>query len=108
MIFTNRSPEDIDISIEGQRLVKSEHERFLGVIIDSKFSWSYQMIYNSLIQSHLYHCATVWGTKSLNSTQSLFSAQKKVIRATNTEFNNYFYDKKNLNFHLTRKLSSTK
>ena len=42
MIFTNnRSPEDIlNISIEGQRLVKSEHERFLGVIIDSKLSWS--------------------------------------------------------------------
>ena len=41
MIFTNnRSPEDIlNISIEGQRLVKSEHERFLGVIIDSKLSW---------------------------------------------------------------------
>ena len=39
MIFTNRSPEDINISIEGQQLVKSEHERFLGVIIDSKLSW---------------------------------------------------------------------
>ena len=121
MIFSNRSPEDINISIEGQQLVKSEHERFLGVIIDSKLSWrqhikqlktkisrnagvmmklkssipnkARKMLYNSLIQSHLYYCTTVWGTKSLNSIQSLFSAQKKAIRATDSEYHNYFYDK---------------
>ena len=122
MIFSNRSPEDINISIEGQQLVKSEHERFLGVIIDSKLSWrqhikqlktkisrnagvmlklkssipnkAQKMLYNSLIQSHLYYCTTVWGTKSLNSIQSLFSAQKKAIRATDSEYHNYFYDNK--------------
>ena len=37
MIFTNRSPEDINI--EGQQVVKSEHKRFVSVIIESKLSW---------------------------------------------------------------------
>ena len=41
MIFTYRSPEDINISIEAQRLMKSEHERLAGFIIDSKLSWSH-------------------------------------------------------------------
>ena len=122
MIFSNKSPSDINISIGGQRLVQSEHERFLGVIIDSKLSWAQhirqlktkisrnagvmiklkniiphkaqKMLYNSLIQSHLYYCACVWGTKSFNSIKSLFSAQKKAIRATDVLYHNYFYDKK--------------
>ena len=40
MIFTNKRREDINISLEGKRLLKSEHERFLGVIIDSRLNWA--------------------------------------------------------------------
>ncbi len=121
MIFTNKASGDINVSIEGKRILKSEHERFLGVIIDSKLNWTQhikqlktkisrnagvmiklksiipykaqRMLYNSLIQSHLYYCAAIWGTKSLNTVQSLFSSQKKAIRATDTEYHNYYYDK---------------
>ena len=46
----------------------------------------------------MYYCATVWGTNSLNSIQSLCSAQKKAIRATDSEYRNYFYDKEKLAF----------
>ena len=121
MIFTNKRREDIHVTIDGKRLKKSEHERFLGVIIDSKLNWTQhikhlktkisrnagvmyklkgiiphaaiKMLYNSLIQSHLYYCATVWGTRSLNSIKSLFSAQKKAIRASDIQFHNRRYNK---------------
>ena len=124
MIFSNKSPQDININIGGQRLKQSQHERFLGIIIDSKLSWvqhtkqlknkisrnsgvmmklkstiphkAQKMLYNSLIQSHLYYCACVWGTKSFNAIKSLFSAQKKAIRATDLKYHNYFYDKKRI------------
>ena len=121
MIFTNKAREDIDISINGQRLKQSDHERFLGVIIDSKLNWTphimhlktkisrnagvmyklkglvpssvLKMLYNSFIQSHIYYCAPVWGTRSYNSIKSLFSAQKKGIRAASCDFQNYRYNK---------------
>ena len=121
MIFTNKRREDLNIIIEGKRLEQSVHERFLGVIIDSNLNWAHhikhlktkvsrnagviyklkglvpnsvlKMLYNSFIQSHLYFCATVWGTRSLNSIKSLFSAQKKGIRAADNNFHNYRYNK---------------
>ena len=101
--------------------MKSETEKFLGVLIDTKLNWCdhirnlstkisrnsgilfklkgkvpgkiLQLIYNSFIQSHLYYCATIWGTRSLNSINKVFSAQKKGIRAADTEFHRYRYDK---------------
>ena len=121
MIFTNRTKEDINISIAGVRIKQSEQERFLGVIIDSKLNWTQhikhlttkvsrnagilyklkglvpnsalKMIYNSFVQSHLHYCSTVWGLQSKNALSALFSAQKKAIRATDNKFHNYFYDK---------------
>ena len=121
MIFSNKKVDDIIIYLGEDRLRKSETEKFLGVLIDSKLNWSdhiqilstkisrnagillklkgkvpskiLQLIYNSFIQSHLYYCATVWGTGSLNSIQSVFSAQKKGIRAADYKFHQYFYDK---------------
>ncbi len=121
MIFTNKRREDINISLEGKRLIKSEHERFLGVIIDTKLNWAQhitnlktkvsrnagvmyklkglvphnvlKLLYNSLIQAHLYYCSAVWGTKSYNATKSLFSAQKKAIRAADHKFHNFKFDK---------------
>ena len=54
------------------------------------------LIYNSFVQAHLYYCCTVWGTRSLNSLNSVkrvFSAQKKGIRAADNQYHRYFYDK---------------
>ena len=81
MIFTNKNREDIEVYLGGDRLMKSETEKFLGVLIDTKLNWSdhirnlstkisrnsgillklkgkvpgkiLQLIYNSFIQSHL-------------------------------------------------------
>ena len=121
MVFANKKKSEIDIQLNGQRLKESEHERFLGVILDSKLNWKHhimylstkisrnagilyklkgivpdkvmKMLYNSFIQSHLYYCATVWGLGSLSSINRLFSAQKKAIRATDRKFHNIRYDK---------------
>ena len=120
-IFTNRARQDINISIGGQKLIQSVQERFLGVIIDNKLNWAQhikhltskvsrnagvlyklkgivpnkvlKMMYNSFIESHLYYCATIWGVGSKSSIDRLFSAQKKGIRATDSQFHNYRYDK---------------
>ena len=124
MIFTNKKTDDIAIYMGGERLKQSDHEKFLGVIIDTKLNWAHhirhlatkvsrnagilyklkrtvpnkalKLIYNSFVQSHLYYCCTVWGTRSLNSLNSIkrvFSAQKKGIRAADNQYHRYFYDK---------------
>ena len=105
MIFTNKAREDIDVRLNGKRLKQSSDEKFLGVIIDSKLNWAQHLknlatkvsrnagvlyklkgivpdktlmlIYNSFVQSHLYYCASVWGTRSLNSISRVFASQKK-------------------------------
>ena len=121
MIFTNKKTKDIEIYMGGERLKQSYHEKFLGVIIDTKLNWAHhirhlatkvsrnagilyklkgsvpnkalKLIYNSFVQSHLYYCCTVWGTRSLNSVKRVFSAQKKGIRAADNQYHRYFYDK---------------
>ena len=52
-----------------------------------------KLIYNSFIQSHLYYCATVWSTRSVNSISRVFSAQKKGIRAADNKYHAYKYNK---------------
>ena len=97
-----------------------EQERFLGVIIDNRLSWSrhinqlstkisrnsgilyrlkgivphsvIKLLYNSFIQSHLNYCSTVWGLGSKNSLNKLFISQKKAIRAIGNNYNNYFFN----------------
>ena len=121
MIFTNKTKQEITISLDGQRITESSCERFLGVMIDSRLTWSQhinllatkisrnagilyklknfvpdsvlKMIYNSFIQSHMNYCSSVWGLGSNNSISKLFIAQKKAIRAIENKFNVFFYDK---------------
>ena len=82
MIFTNRKEEEIEVYLGSDKLIKSETEKFLGVLIDNKLNWSNHIrnlatkisrnagvffklkgkvpskillsIYNSFVQSHLY------------------------------------------------------
>ena len=49
------------------------------------------MIYNSFIQSHLNYCSLLWGTSAKSKIDSLFSTQKKAIRAVTPGHVNYFY-----------------
>ena len=116
MLFSNKRKSAIRLYLNGIEIKESSHEKFLGVIMDSQLNWEHHIrllaskisrnvgtlhklkglvpikvmktLYNSFIQSHLYYCATVWGLGSLNSTKTLFSAQKKAIRITDPRFNN--------------------
>ena len=121
MIFTNRPKTEIDVKLNGTPIERSTCERFLGVLVDEKLSWSdhikmlaskisrnsgiiYKLkgivpesvlktLYNSFIQSNLNFCSSVWGLRSKNSVELLFRAQKKSIRAIENRFNLFFYNK---------------
>ena len=121
MIFTKRPKIDFEIYLNGVLIEKSTCERFLGVLVDDKLSWSnhisaisskisrnsgiiyklkgivpesvLKILYNSFIQSNLNYCSSVWGLKSKNSVEPLFRAQKKAIRAIENRFNAFFYNK---------------
>ena len=110
----NFSPKIANVKIEQKSVA-----RFLGVLIDEKLSWSQHiaaikskmsryigilyklknilplrariLIFNSLIQSHLNYCSLVWGSSTKNKIESLFTAQKKAIRAIMPGFVNYYY-----------------
>ena len=93
--------------------------RFLGVLVDEKLSWTnhinavkskmaryigtlYKLrnilpvkarvqTFNSLVQSHINYCSLVWGSAGKTKIESLFTTQKKAIRAIMTGQVNYFY-----------------
>ena len=110
MLFANRNAKiyDINIQISNTIIERTEEERFLGIIMDSKLNWNahrqklasklsrnvgilrklkgivplnvIKLLYNSFIQSHLYYCPSVWGLGPKSSLDKIFSAQKKSIR----------------------------
>ena len=123
MVFTNKKVDlsSIEVTLDNTKIKKSDEERFLGVIMDSKLNWKahikrlaskisrnagilyklkgivpnivLRMVYNSFIQSHLNYCSCIWGLGSKGSVKSIFIAQKKSVRAIENGFVNYFYNK---------------
>ncbi len=101
--------------------------RFLGVIMDDKLNWSKHIsavkakmsryvgimyrikrllppkirvqIYHSFVQSYLNFCSLVWGFTSKHRIESLFTAQKKGLRAAMPGNINYFYKDGNTPTH---------
>ena len=100
--------------------IERKHEaRFLGVIIDESLNWSRHIqtvlskmsryigimykikkylplkariqIYHSFVQSHLNYCSLVWGFTCKSNIETLFSRQKKGLRAVISGFINYKY-----------------
>ena len=100
--------------------IESMHEaRFLGVIVDESLNWSRHIstvqskmaryvgimykikkylplnariqIYHSLVQLHANYCSLVWGFSCKTNIESLFSKQKKGLRAVIPGFINYKY-----------------
>ena len=120
MIFTNRHNinSDLDIYLNGVKIEHTNHERFLGVMIDTNLSWNLHMnilaskisrnagliyrlkglvpesvlktLYNSFIQSHLNYCSSIWGLGTKSSLNNIFTAQKKAVRAIENRFNIFF------------------
>ena len=99
-------------------LIEQKSEaRFLGVIVDQNLTWSrhvktvrskmarylglmYKLkgqlpvrvriqIYHSFVQSHINFCSLVWGFSAKSNIESLFTAQKKGMRAIVPGFINY-------------------
>ena len=123
MVFTNKKIDinSLEVILDHTKIKRSDEERFLGVIMDSKLNWKahikklsskisrnagilyklkgivpdkvLRLVYNSFIQSHLNYCSCIWGLGSKASINSIFIAQKKSIRAIENGYINYFYNK---------------
>ena len=120
MIFSrHRTCEISELYIAGTLINRKSEARFLGVIVDDKLSWTSHIkavkskmcryvgimykikhllplqarlqIYHSFVQSHLNFCSLVWGFTCKSKIDSLFSCQKKGIRAVMPGYVNYFY-----------------
>ena len=121
MIFSTRrhTNTEIDVKINNVCIARKKEARFLGVIVDEQLNWGSHIravrskmcryigvmykiknritqrarlqIYHSFVQSHINYCSTVWGHASSTLIDSLFSQQKKGIRAVIPGFINYRY-----------------
>ena len=128
MIFS-RQKVDIPrgMFIANEKIERKHEARFLGVIMDDKLAFSthiqtlkskmsryvgvmYRLkwlvptkimlqIYHSFIQSHLNFCSLVWGFTAKSNIDSLFSSQKKGIRAIMPGFVRYFFKDGSLPVH---------
>ena len=106
---TNTSESNFELCINGRNIEHSAEARFLGVIVDEKLSWSKHIaevkakmcryigvmykikhllpvkariqIFHSFVQSHLNYCSLVWGFVAKSHIDSLFTVQKKAMRA---------------------------
>ena len=120
MLFSRKRNVKIrDVLINNKKIEHVHEARFLGVIVDDKLTWSKHIaavrskmcrylgimykikhqlpikarlqIYHSFIQSHINFCSLVWGFASKSHIESLFTIQKKAMRAIMPGYVNYFY-----------------
>ena len=125
MIFSRqRNLQTNDIYINNKKIEHVHEARFLGVIIDKKLNWSKHIsalrskmsryigimykikhhiplkarlqIYHSFVQSHINFCSLVWGFSAKCHIDSIFTIQKKAMRAIMLGYVNYFYKDGNL------------
>ena len=109
MLFGNcRKNTEIHININGVEIERVYENKFLGIIIDERFSWkshithvqsklsrsiyvlnkvklvldqkSLRILYCSLVLPYLNYCTEVWGNTYKTSLHSLTILQKKAIR----------------------------
>src|ERR1700730_12867913 len=110
-ISCNNIPMEFYLTIDNERIKQVEFTKFLGVIIDQKFTWqrhisyvslkiskslyalrqvkfklprkSLVALYYSIIYPHLTYCNIMWGCASVTVLQELLLLQKRAIRITN-------------------------
>ena len=108
MLFSNRKVELIPVKLNSIELERVTFTKFLGVIIDDKFSWiehikviktkvskavgamfrvrdkidetALLMIYNTLLLSHLQYCCELWGNTYGCRINDLIVLQKRAVR----------------------------
>ena len=106
--YSNKPIPDFKIEIDSISIEKVDITKFLGILIDSNLSWkahtthitkiiskyngiirkvrpflnidSLHTLYNTLVLPYLSYCTIVWGDKNNSNLNSLFIAQKKIIR----------------------------
>ena len=105
MIFSKLKRDEIILSIDGVNIERVHDFRFLGVILDEKFSWKnhvahikakvaksifilnkvkyeldtnvLRMLYCTLVLPYLIYCLEVWGNSYKSNMTPLIMLQKK-------------------------------
>ena len=111
MLFSNKKVATLPIKLDGVELARVTFTKFLGVIIDEKFTWihhietvkkkickaigsmyrirdkvdndSLLMIYNALILPYLMYCCELWGNTYCIRINRLKLLQKRAVRKIN-------------------------
>lgn len=120
MLFSRKTIRQApQVIINNVHITRVHEAKFLGVILDEKLSWSNHIkalkgkmaryvgimyrirshvplqvrvqIFHSFVQSHLNFCALVWGFAAKSHIDSLFTQQKKGMRAIMPGHVNFFY-----------------
>ena len=115
---TQRKYEILHLYINGRKIERVRHTRFLGVVIDDELSWEhhieelrkkllsslvaikriykfipknqYKTLYHTLFESNLVYCISAWGGIPPYRLAKLFSVQKRCLRLLFGE--TYSYD----------------
>jgi len=109
MLFSNKKPPDILISIANERVTRVFQTKFLGVIVQANLKWNahinsvankiskiigilnkvkyilaranLKLLYRCLIEPYLNYCCIVWASPEKNSTlETLHRLQKRAVR----------------------------
>lgn len=111
MIFAPKNkniPNHDQLTIFNEPINKTDHEKYLGLIMDSKLTWQYHIdhlknkispligalrkislcipnkirpiIYNSLVKPHIEYLIEIWGTAAKSNIKSLQTLQNKIIK----------------------------
>ncbi len=76
------------------KAVKAKMSRYVGVMYRIKSllpAISRIQIFHSFVQSYINYCSLVWGFAAKSNIDSLFTGQKKGLRAAMPGYVNYFY-----------------
>ena len=108
-----------ELRISNINIERKTTARFLGVLVNEKLNWTQHItalrnkmsrhigimyklkgiiplsarlnIFHSFVQSHANYCSLIWGFSTKSNIESIFSIQKKGIRAVIPGYTNYFY-----------------
>ena len=122
MIFARQRIDlsGIELKIRNTYIERKSECRFLGVIMDEKLNWTHHIaainlkmsrylgimfrikhrlpikvriqIFHCFVQAHLNYCPLLWGFSAKSHIQSLFTKQKRGMRAVMPGFVKYFYE----------------
>ena len=91
--------------------VKSKMSRYIGIMYKIKKFLPLAarlQIYHSFVQSHVNYCSLIWGFSARSNIDSLFTKQKKALRAIIPGFINYKFKDGKIPGHTKSKFSEYK